>query len=190
MACHQLVQHVQASAAYLKSLPSSTQTYQVLENQCKAAKNLIAKIQGPVEALHVAQAVQEHWGGLLSDEQMNLLISLLNDAACKTPLQEMQLQQAGSRGHASQQHWESSFWKDIPKSLYDGLGDKRIQSTMRMADLFQYLASIGLRAPFREHSKGYVVAVLLRGFMPSWSRRYDAVHSSPACQDILEVIHP
>ena len=149
MACHQLVQHVQASAAYLKSLPSSTQTYQVLENQCKAAKNLIAKIQGPVEALHVAQAVQEHWGGLLSDEQMYSLISLLNDAACKTPLQEMQLQlqQAGSRGNASQQHWESSFWKDIPKSLYDGLGDKRIQSTMRMADLFQYLASIGLRAP-------------------------------------------
>ena len=141
MACQHLVQHVQASAAYLKSLPRSTQTSQLLENQCKVVKTFIAKIQGPVEALYVAKAVQEHWGDLLSAEQSASIVALLNDAACKTQLLEMQ--QAASNG---QQHWEGSFWKDIPKTLYDGLGDKEISSTMRMAELFQYLANMGLRA--------------------------------------------
>ena len=140
MACGQLVQHVQASAAYLKSLSrSQLQRSDVLKKQCVAVKSFIEKIQGPAEALEVARAVQEHWSDLLSAEQLASIIDLLNDAACKPALQSV------SPVGEKQQHWENSFWKDIPKTLFDDLSDKAVQSTVRMGKLFHYLAEAGLR---------------------------------------------
>ena len=153
MACQQLVQHVQASAAYMRALPDGERAA-LMKSQLRAVKHIIEKISGPVDALEAARAVREHYMHLLQADDLAELIGMLNAASCRLPL-ATQDSFAGNQ----QQHWEDNFWKLVPKDIYDGLGNRDMLSTLRMPVLFEYLASRGLRV-----ASGKTIAAMLALF--------------------------
>ena len=144
MACQQLISHVTASARYLATLSAEHQAT-ALNGQIAAVKTYIAKIAGPCEAMQASDVIREHYGPHLSAEQLRDLVCLLNDVACKLPLEVAG--KAAAAGGPGQQYWHDQFWRDVPKEVFDCMADKAVQATSRMQTLFRYLAERGLRFP-------------------------------------------
>ena len=143
MACQQLISHVIASGRYLQNL--AAEHHQTASpGQIAAVKTYISKIAGPVEALQASEAIQTHFGPYLTDSQLSELQGLLCDAACKLPL--VVAGEAAADG-VGQQYWQDTFWRDVPKDLFEAIGDKGAAATARMQKVFKYLADRGLRLP-------------------------------------------
>ena len=144
MACQQLISHVSASGRYLQNLAAEHRQTAVA-GQVAAVKTYIARIAGPDEAMQASEALQLHFGSYLSAEQKSDLQGLLNDAACKLPL--VLAGKAAAAVSFGQQYWQDTFWRDVPKDVYEAIGDKGAPATARMQKVFKYLADMGLRTP-------------------------------------------
>jgi hypothetical protein len=144
MACQQLISHVSASARYLQNLAAEHRQTAVA-GQIAAVKTYLARIAGPDEAMQASEALQLHFGPYLSAEQKSDLQGLLNDAACKLPL--VLAGKAAAAVSSGQQYWQDTFWRDVPKDVYEAIGDKGAPATARMQKVFKYLSDIGLRTP-------------------------------------------
>ena len=144
MACQQLISHVRASGQYVGNLPAELQE-KAMHGQIAAVKTYLEKIAGPEEALQASEAIQEHFGAYMTASQRRDLQGLLNDAACKLPL-VLAGKAAGALAGALQ-HWQDTFWRDVPKDLLEALGDKSLLATARMQQVFKYVADRGLRVP-------------------------------------------
>ena len=174
MACQQLISHVSASARYMANLSAEHQPTAV-NGQMTALKTYIAKIAGPDEAMQASEAIRQHFGPYLAASRMNELVCLLNDAACKLPLVVVE----GKAATAAGQYWHDTFWRDVPKDVFDNMADKAVQSTARMQGLFKYLADRGLRSPSEKTFSAMLAlfsivmdvlqASTLRPFLLQWS---------------------
>jgi hypothetical protein len=144
MACQQLISHVSASGRYLQNLAAEYHPRAVI-GQIAAVKIYIEKLAGPNEAMQASEAIQTQIGPYLTASQKGDLQGLLNDAACKLPLVIAGKTPASASG--GQQYWQDTFWRDVPKDVFEAIGDKSAPATCRMQKVFKYLADIGLRAP-------------------------------------------
>ena len=144
MACQQLISHVSASGRYLQNLAAEYHPRAVI-GQIAAVKIYIEKLAGPNEAMQASEAIQTQIGPYLTASQKGDLQGLLNDAACKLPLVIAGKTPASASG--GQQYWQDTFWRDVPKDVFEAIGDKSAPATARMQKVFKYLADIGLRAP-------------------------------------------
>ena len=145
MACQQLISHVRASSRYLGNL-AAEHLQTAVNGQIAALKTYIAKIAGPDEALQASEAIQTHFGAYLTASHKRDLQGLLNDAACKLPL-VIAGKAAAASGASGLQYWQDTFWRDVPKDVFEAIGDKSAAATARMQKVFKYLADMGLRAP-------------------------------------------
>ena len=143
MACQQLISHVRASGQYVGNLAAELQE-KAMHGQISAVKTYLEKIAGPEEALQASEAIQEHFGAYMTASQRRDIQGLLNDAACKLPL--VLAGKAGALA-GTLQHWQDTFWRDVPKDLLEALGDKSLLATARMQQVFKYVADRGLRVP-------------------------------------------
>ena len=137
-AATQLVRHLQAAASYITGVPAESRAAAV-NAQLANVKQMISRISGPVEANEVNAALRQHFHVLLTASQQQEIYSLVNAQAATM------MARGGSESKT--QNWSLDFWRELPATLWHGMGDARVTEVARMYKLFDFLYDSGLRHP-------------------------------------------
>ena len=157
MAAEQAVAHIQAVAMYVQGL-AERERDDAVQKQIAVLESMIKKLDGPGQVTVFKAAFTEKFHCYCNNAQLLHLHGLMNEQAAKVPLAFSSLVGDSVNNTGKQQDWHLTFWRKMPRSIWQDMMSDGDSSMAKLYKLFTYLYNSGLRNP-SEKTYGAMLAL-------------------------------